>query len=294
MKSFTPAIHIVAPQAGGRVFPEGVLELHDRLDNCCVGEGVIPREWKALLEGELQRRGVRCRVREFQYYDDEEVKDYLWERLVSVFDDAADCACHAAHESNWIAKVVRPMIAVSVEWAGMVREVEVESVYVCLSAFLSSWVNNMVMFRESIAISPLSLLPRDLNDNPIQVKKVDYILALRSPSSRLASTHIKTDSLNQTLDPYIRHRPVALNVEVKRQHGVDPLVQLGIWTASGFLKRRGDGDAGTQVGSCTPGLTIVGHHWDAYLGYWDDVDGGEVVSCCFVPSLGCIHVDGGS
>lgn len=31
-------------------------------------------------------------------------------------------------------------------------------------------------------------------------------------------------------------------MEVKKRHGVDPLVQLGIWTAAGFIKRRRDGD----------------------------------------------------
>lgn len=64
-------------------------------------------------------------------------------------------------------------------------------------------------------------------------------------------------------------------MEIKKQHGVDPLVQLGIWTAAGFIKRRRDGDM--KNSPIMPGFTIVGHDWELYLGHTDaTVD--EVVS----------------
>jgi len=63
----------------------------------------------------------------------------------------------------------------------------------------------------------------------------------------------------------MRHRPIPINVEVKREHGVDPLVQLGVWSAAGFKKREVDCDKGAMMP--IPGITVVGDSWKAYIAY---------------------------
>lgn len=134
----------------------------------------------------------------------------------------------------------------------------------------------------------------------MQVKKIDYILALSGRRTLHRAEAAITNrglgntswSLCQTTHPYHRHRLIVVNMEVKKQHGVDPLVQLGIWTAAGFIKRRRDGDM--RNSPIMPGLTIVGHDWELYLGHTDSaVD--EVVSFIYssifsLAQIGRAHV----
>ena len=67
-------------------------------------------------------------------------------------------------------------------------------------------------------------------------------------------------------------------------HGTDPLVQLGVWTAAGFLKRVGDGDEGIagEESVPIPGITVVGHEWELHVGYMDHQTK-KVVSLSTIP-----------
>jgi len=58
--------------------------------------------------------------------------------------------------------------------------------------------------------------------------------------------------------------------EVKMEHGVDSLVQLEVWSAAGFTKRKIDGD--NREAFPMPGLTIVGHVWDMHVAYTNEND----------------------
>lgn len=74
--------------------------------------------------------------------------------------------------------------------------------------------------------------------------------------------------------------PIILNIEVKAANGIDPLEQLGIWSAAGFQKRSIDGDEREEVPRMPmPGLAIVGHRWELRVAYRHS--NGRVVSLFF-------------
>ncbi|KAL8920428.1 MAG: hypothetical protein Q9172_004500 [Xanthocarpia lactea] len=71
-------------------------------------------------------------------------------------------------------------------------------------------------------------------------------------------------SLNQSLS-YIKMNPLFLDMELKKANQTrDPLVQLGMWMAGLFEKRRHHGwDQSVPM----PGLVIDGPQWSLYIGY---------------------------
>ncbi|KAL9595110.1 MAG: hypothetical protein Q9179_005110 [Wetmoreana sp. 5 TL-2023] len=78
-------------------------------------------------------------------------------------------------------------------------------------------------------------------------------------------------SLNQSM-AYIRSNPLFLDLELKSlNQNRDPVVQLGIWMAGLYEKRKHHGwDTSVPM----PGLLVAGHDWKFYLGF---VRGGGVV-----------------
>ncbi|KAL9595268.1 MAG: hypothetical protein Q9219_006544 [cf. Caloplaca sp. 3 TL-2023] len=82
-------------------------------------------------------------------------------------------------------------------------------------------------------------------------------------------------SLNQSLS-YVRVHPLFLDIELKKQRQVrDPLVQLGIWMAACYEKRKLHG---WDVSIPMPGLVIDGSEWKLYIGYIRDDDVGNTPS----------------
>jgi hypothetical protein len=136
-------------------------------------------------------------------------------------------------------------------------------------------LSNLVDFEESdsVKISPQTLLPINNAGNPVQVKKIDWILTLKSDRDRTESAFMKMEnpaecSLNQTTDEFHRYSLIAVNIEVEREQGIDPLVQLGIWSAAGFTKRKLDGDDDETFPM--PGLTIVEHLWELHIAFMNE------------------------
>lgn len=91
-----------------------------------------------------------------------------------------------------------------------------------------------IILRETVSISPAELRPKDQSRNSIQVKKIDYILALSGRSTLHCAEAAITNwglgntwSLCQTTHPYHRHPLIVLNMEVKKQYGVDLWSNLG-------------------------------------------------------------------
>ncbi|KAI9760109.1 MAG: hypothetical protein M1840_002729, partial [Geoglossum simile] len=149
-----------------------------------------------------------------------------WDRIVEILKGAASCGKLEGYEENWIETVIRPLFSLSIDQLG-------------LKDLL------FIVNFESVRISPRTLLPLD-GGTRVQVKRIDLILGLKPQEERAnqAFARLRRDrrSLNQSLNSYNYSRPIALNVEVKRQAGVDPLVQLGIWSAAGFAKSAADGE----------------------------------------------------
>lgn len=126
-----------------------------------------------------------------------------------------------------------------------------------------------------VQVQPRNLLPLDPQRNqPVPSRKIDIILALELPSDRVAKAFARWAdediSFNQSSGDFHRRMPIFTNIEVKRTHGIEPLVQLGIWSAAGFQKRSHDGDEKNEDELPTllvPGSTVVGDLWTLYVAY---------------------------
>lgn len=93
-----------------------------------------------------------------------------------------------------------------------------------------------------VRIDPVDLRPRDPMDEnkKVQIKKIDTILALELPNDRVNNAFAKWPKayrsfMQSTMDLHYRS-PIIVNIEVKQAAGIDPLGQLGIWSAAGFQK----------------------------------------------------------
>ena len=125
-----------------------------------------------------------------------------------------------------------------------------------------------------VRIDPPDLRPRDLaNQNAtVQIKKIDTALALELPVDRVDRAFIKWPAayrtfVQSTMNLHCRS-PIIVNIEVKAANGIDPLGQLGIWSAAGFQKRLIDGDEREGTPRIPmPGLAIVGHRWELHIAY---------------------------
>ncbi|KAL8904219.1 MAG: hypothetical protein Q9207_003407 [Kuettlingeria erythrocarpa] len=74
-------------------------------------------------------------------------------------------------------------------------------------------------------------------------------------------------SLNQSMS-YIRHTPLLLDFELKKTNQArDPQVQLAIWLAAAYLKRK---HHGWNTSIPMPGLVVNGHEWNFYIAFERD------------------------
>lgn len=125
-----------------------------------------------------------------------------------------------------------------------------------------------------VRIDPVDLLPCDpMEENKrVQIKKIDTILALELPRDRVNNAFAKWPKadrsfMQSTMNLHCRS-PIVVNIEVKKAAGVDPLGQLGIWSAAGFQKRLIDGDEEEGKPRIPmPGLAIVGNRWELHIAY---------------------------
>ncbi|KAI4118160.1 MAG: hypothetical protein LQ341_007633 [Variospora aurantia] len=71
-------------------------------------------------------------------------------------------------------------------------------------------------------------------------------------------------SLNQSMS-YIRHTPLLLDLELKKTNQArDPQVQLAIWLAAAYMKRKHhEWDTSFPM----PGLVVNGHDWKFYIAF---------------------------
>lgn len=121
---------------------------------------------------------------------------------------------------------------------------------------------------------------------------IDYGFGLRldSPSydatqDAFACLEDSMRSLNQSLS-YFDRIPLLLDIEIKKTHSNrTPEVQLGIWQAAGYAKRKLHGWSTTMP---MPGICINGHDWVAYITF-EDADDRLVSSPSSSPRPHCNH-----
>ena len=99
---------------------------------------------------------------------------------------------------------------------------------------------------------------------------VDYGFGIRlSPPARLLLNDAFSPlddyerSLNQSIS-YHHRVPLLADIEIKKSHSDrEPEVQLGVWQAAGYKKRKLHGwDTSAMP---MPGICINGHDWSAYI-----------------------------
>jgi hypothetical protein len=264
-----PPIHFVTVSHRGRRHPDAVIRMLDRFSEITRGFGVIPAAFKERIERERMLRyiGKSC-FNESAGSMDVASEEKLWGEVMRLEKEAAECGTYNAHETDWFHQVVHPLLTLSL--ASRSETLSYRSV-------------------DTLSIAPSYLLPLSRSTNsPISLKRIDGILTLTSSKDRADNAFTRMDlppdkrSVNQTTMPYHCDRPVAVGVEVKRERGVDPLMQLGIWVAAGWKKRimdqdvRVGSDGGAEdcrdgpeydEGEVMPGLAISGHTWDLHISY---------------------------
>lgn len=108
--------------------------------------------------------------------------------------------------------------------------------------------------------------------------KVDYVLAMDSPDSRLRKVIfelINRDQhplphVNQTAYVPLKESPIAVAIEAKIQSPVDPLVQLGVWTAAWYQRMYDLREARVGAGPkprlvSVPIIQVISHQWHIYF-----------------------------
>lgn len=119
-------------------------------------------------------------------------------------------------------------------------------------------------------------MPKDARGVQFKLKKINCALFLTSHppfaakiERRLMALPPKERSINQTSANFIKYLPLIASFKLERQTlGMDPLVQLGIWSAAlaerlGKLQEQEE-ESGLMA---MPAISIVGHDWKVYYNY---------------------------
>lgn len=204
----------------------------------------------------------------------------LFEVVEEILTAGQACSAYNKPEACWGEEVIRPLLNLGVKCQSFTGEGLVENVYV----FDRLLVHLLTCCSTSVSISPPSLVPcgPGIEGMDLESKRVDYCLFIPLSSAQTSSikAHLQTRpipkySINQTAAPYTQYRPLVASVELKTERsGVDPLVQLAIWTSAGFsaLMDLSRTDAAPPA---APVITIVGHEWKIYYVHLDPGSRGE-------------------
>lgn len=200
----------------------------------------------------------------------------LWHVIQKVLKASIKLSEAGGYEGNWRDLVVNPLLEFAIEHFGLEEKIIASNVYVIINQGCrdTDVLLANVRYRDMVRIDPLDLLPRDVaNQNEsVQIKKIDTILALELPTDRADRAFVKWPEtyrtfMQSTMNLHCRS-PIIVNIEVKAANGIDPLEQLGIWSAAGFQKRLIDGDEQEGILRIPmPGLAIVGDRWDLHIAY---------------------------
>ena len=129
------------------------------------------------------------------------------------------------------------------------------------------------MLSTTINIQPDNLAPvpyKRPEKAKVKRKRIDYILGLKLTNEekkklnqRSAFVDSKFQSVNQGCNKSINNCPNFLDVEVKKMDSRDAKVQLAVWTAAGYKKKRFHGWS-TELPMLA--LGIQNHEWRLHIG----------------------------
>ncbi|KAH8724908.1 hypothetical protein GQ44DRAFT_564587, partial [Phaeosphaeriaceae sp. PMI808] len=193
--------------------------------------------------------------------------------LQFIVKQAEDCRKCAAPESQWIAKVIQPMLNL------------LEQLHMFASPSKPLANDRLGVFDvRTVEISPPDLVPQAVKSGLFKDldKKIDLALGLHLHRKTLPDLHnanTKTKSINQTTT-FVNYTALFLNIEVKRSYaGSDPVVQLAAWAAADFLKRELEGWA---MDMPVLALDIEGDWWHLNVVAARLNDEGDLVGLSFI------------
>ncbi|KAF2241276.1 hypothetical protein BU26DRAFT_441217 [Trematosphaeria pertusa] len=172
--------------------------------------------------------------------------------LDSALSHAADCFDDNVHESQWITKVIAPILL----------QLEQTAPFNSPSRAPGNDAIRLLDIRDTI-ISPDDLVPASTKELYKDLdKKIGLALGLCLDYTTKKKVDERYTSINQT-EAWTKYAPLFLNIEVKKTNSpVDPVVQLGAWTAAEFLKRA---EHGWDMTRPALGLAIEGHAWRLHV-----------------------------
>ncbi|KAL8886626.1 MAG: hypothetical protein Q9215_005699 [Flavoplaca cf. flavocitrina] len=164
------------------------------------------------------------------------------------------------HESQWVSKVVTPIMS-------QIQKLR-------SSVLGGRGISDMNI--ATVKIAPSVLFPTSLvNTFRDGNKKVDYALALKltSDEDMVLKSAVKKyrvpggASINQTQSDWTAFVPMFTPVEVKVD-GSDPLIQLGIWVSAEVEKRYLEA---YTFDLPFPAIAVSNHQWDFWIAYAEEL-----------------------
>ncbi|KAL8649975.1 MAG: hypothetical protein Q9210_004089, partial [Variospora velana] len=179
--------------------------------------------------------------------------------------DAGWNHCAKAHERNWGILVSVILFDYEIFQPGILA-VNVETCSIAPGRIrlasstgeaITTEENSTTVTTESGNLTPIGrmidwVLTLELNDDEMELI-----------SGAFATVEYVWRSMNQSLTDFVRHCPVFVDFELKKELSVrDPEVQLAVWAAAGLLKKR-QMQWSTELPM--PGIVVDGHLWTCYL-----------------------------
>ncbi|KAL8661202.1 MAG: hypothetical protein Q9202_005804 [Teloschistes flavicans] len=275
LESCEPSVHLRsrARVIQGGELPPMVAELDDLLH---IKHGrFIPLQLKPFFDREAATpRKTRRSLSAHDYLPDtdtsfpEEFGPSIKGNVERVVEATEDNQTMQVHERQWGWTTISPLLNEVLVWPqnrGAVL-VNVES-----CAVNPEEIRMLRPGRQRYVDETNSTTSTSANNSVTTTRMVDICLALNlEDTAREVVTRSwatwpdNLRSLNQTVS-YIRIRPLFLDIEIKQlNQDREPLVQLGIWMAGLYEKRKLHG---WDQSAPMPGLVVNGDRWDLYIGF---------------------------
>ncbi|KAL8707100.1 MAG: hypothetical protein Q9220_007813 [cf. Caloplaca sp. 1 TL-2023] len=279
LENCTPSVRLMSLQEArksGHV-PKSVMDMDLSLNST---PGYIPSSLKHVYEKDSDTpQKSRRNPLPWQYLsqEDRSIPTNHLESLKAVIGQVIEAAernhAEGAHEKQWGMTVVTPLISEVVRWPQN-HGVRITNVETC-----SIEPSNLRMVRpgqQRLASEGSHGNEKEITADTdwkelMATRMIDYCLGLfldqenrQGVSDRLKTAKDFERSLNQSMS-YIRHTPLFLDFELKKTNQPrDPQVQLALWQAAGYLKRK---HHGWDTAIPMPGIVVNGHQWYYYIAF---------------------------
>ncbi|KAE8316672.1 hypothetical protein BDV41DRAFT_561966 [Aspergillus transmontanensis] len=256
----SPSIHCFRPKH--IPLPASVLSLRKKLSHG-FGSNIIPIGLKAKLYQEDPQGAVDIPDLGWDCTADwsSAKLEALWEDVVSIYKEAAECEEYGQDENAWATGVILPILQRGIKQHPTLH------------------IKNV----QSQTIDPI-LLPRTQVQSQVN-RKLDFTFAFSLQDRRIKEIHdtflrsLPGQTVSHTTDPFTKRVALFSGVEVKQPDGssMEALVQLSIWLSAGLEKLSQLRNLQGHEFDLLPtlGWTVMGHEWRLHFAFKGCFEGQE-------------------